>query len=55
LKSANRLIKQYILGSKQLLVQQVYAMSEAQALKTIKLMGTNDLLPIESLKPTNSI
>jgi hypothetical protein len=26
-----------------------YAMSEAQALKTIKLMGTNDLLPIESL------
>jgi hypothetical protein len=29
-------------------------MSEAQALKTIKLMGTNDLLPIES-KPTNSI
>jgi hypothetical protein len=55
LKSANRLIKQYIwevsttTGS-----ASGYAMS-AQALKTIKLMGTNDLLPIESLKPTNSI
>jgi hypothetical protein len=57
LKSANRLIKQYIFWEVSTTTGSAsgYAMSEAQALKTIKLMGTNDLLPIESLKPTNSI